>query len=65
VLNPAAPMIFVGTLLGMLGAFTLAWVYLIIRRYQLARAELRREEAVRIGRLEAARRAAMPREAAR
>ena len=25
VLNPAAPMVFVGTLLGMLGAFTLAW----------------------------------------
>ena len=30
-------MAFVGTLLGMLGAFTLTWVYLMIRRYQLAR----------------------------
>jgi heme exporter protein C len=65
VLNPAAPMIFVGTLLGMLGAFTLAWGYLMIRRYQLARAELAREEAVRIGRLEAARRGVVRSEAAR
>ena len=65
VLNPAAPMIFVGTLLGMLGAFTLAWAYLMIRRYQLARAELAREEAVRIGRLEAARSGVVRSEAAR
>ncbi len=28
VLDPAAPMAFVGTLLGTLGAFTLAWLYL-------------------------------------
>ena len=47
VLDPAAPMAFVGTLLGMLGAFTLAWLYFMIRRYQLARAEARNEEAAR------------------
>lgn len=51
VLNPAAPMMFVGTLVGTVGAFTLVWLYLMIRRYQLARAELEREEAVRLGRL--------------
>ena len=51
VLNPAAPMVFVGTLLGMLAAFTLAWVYLMIRRYQLARLEVEREEAARVERL--------------
>jgi heme exporter protein C len=55
VLNPAAPMVFVGTLLGMLAAFTLAWLYLMIRRYQLARAEAEREEAARVGRLISAR----------
>ena len=55
VLNPAAPMVFVGTLLGMLAAFTLAWVYLMIRRYQLARLEVEREEAARIERLMSAR----------
>ena len=51
VLNPAAPMVFVGTLLGMLAAFTLAWAYLMIRRYQLARLEVEREEAARVERL--------------
>ncbi len=55
VLNPAAPMVFVGTLLGMLAAFTLAWAYLMIRRYQLARAQHAREETVRRRRIEAAR----------
>jgi heme exporter protein C len=53
-LDPAAPMIFVGTLLGMVGAFTLTWAYLMVRRYQLARAELDREEDARFGRLRAA-----------
>jgi hypothetical protein len=48
-------MAFVGTLLGMLGAFTLTWTYLMIRRYQLARAQAAREEAVRVERLMAAR----------
>jgi heme exporter protein C len=55
VLNPAAPMVFVGTLLGMLAAFTLVWGYLMIRRYQLAQADLAREEAARMGRLREAR----------
>jgi heme exporter protein C len=55
VLDPAAPMAFVGTLLGMLAAFTLTWVYLMIRRYQLARAQAAREEAIRVERLMAAR----------
>jgi hypothetical protein len=49
-------MAFVGTLLGMLAAFTLAWAYLMIRRYQLARAETAREEAARLEHLVAARR---------
>jgi heme exporter protein C len=55
-LDPAAPMVFVATLLGMLAAFTLTWLYLMIRRYQLARAEAAREEAARVERLVAARR---------
>jgi hypothetical protein len=42
-------MAFVGTLLLMVGSFTLAWSYLMIRRYQLARAEAAREEAARRG----------------
>jgi heme exporter protein C len=58
VLDPAAPMAFVGTLLGMLAAFTLAWGYLMIRRYQLAQADLAREEGARLGRLREARGAA-------
>jgi len=55
VLNPAAPMQFVGTLLGTLAAFTLAWLYLMIRRYPLARAEAAHEEARRLDRIIAAR----------
>ena len=55
VLNPAAPMAFVGTLLGTLAAYTLAGLYLMIRRYQLARAEAAREEAARLERIVAAR----------
>ena len=55
VLNPAAPMQFVGTLLGTVGAFTLAWLYLMIRRYELARAEDAAEERVRLDRLMSAR----------
>lgn len=58
-LNPAAPPIFVLTLLGMLGAFTLTWLYLMRRRYQLARAELAREEESRLGRLRAIQAAAL------
>jgi heme exporter protein C len=56
--EPAAPMAFVGTLLGTLAAFTLAWGYLMIRRYQLAQADLAREEEARLGRLREARGAA-------
>lgn len=59
-LNPAAPMVFVGTLLGMLAAFTLAWAYLMIRRYQLAQRDLAREEAARVERLREVRAAAAP-----
>ena len=58
-LDPAAPMVFVGSLLGMLGAFTLTWLYLMVRRYQLARAELAREEEARLGRLRAVQAAAL------
>ena len=65
VLDPAAPMAFVGTLLGMLAAFTLAWGYLMLRRYQLAQAELERDERSRLSRLVAARSVATPREATR
>jgi heme exporter protein C len=59
-LDPAAPMVFIGTLLGMVGAFTLSWLYLMIRRYQLARAELQREEEARLGRLRAVQAAGLP-----
>jgi heme exporter protein C len=51
ILSPAAPMAFVGTLLGTLAAFTLAWAYLMVRRYQLAQRELERTERVRLERL--------------
>jgi heme exporter protein C len=61
VLDPAAPMAFVGTLLGMLSAFTLAWLYLMIRRYQLARSEALREEARRMDLIVAARTAQVAR----
>ena len=57
-LNPAAPSQFVIALLAMLGAFTLAWAWLMIRRYQLARIQWQLEEHGRLGRLSAARRAA-------
>jgi heme exporter protein C len=58
ILNPSAPLPFVLALVGMLGAFTLAWAWLLIRRYQLARAELAREEAVRGGLIRKASRSA-------
>lgn len=54
-LNPSAPPLFYAALMGMLGAFTLAWVYLMIRRYQLARLESHIEEEVRMSRVNAAR----------
>jgi heme exporter protein C len=54
-LNPTAPLVFVATLLSMLGAFTLAWVYLVIRRYQLASVNLEIEHQARTSQLSAAR----------
>jgi heme exporter protein C len=47
VLNPAAPSQFVAALLLMLGAFSLAWLWLMITRYRLARLEWDAEDAVR------------------
>lgn len=55
VLNPSAPLPFVLALVGMLGAFTLVWAWLLIRRYHLARAELASEEAARVGAIARAR----------
>ena len=57
-LHPAAPALFVIALVGMVVAFTLAWGWLMIRRYQLARIEWQIEEHGRLGRISAARRAA-------
>ncbi|HET7581682.1 MAG TPA: cytochrome c biogenesis protein CcsA [Candidatus Limnocylindria bacterium] len=57
-LHPAAPALFVVALVGMVVAFTLAWAWLMIRRYQLARIEWQIEEHGRLGRISAARRAA-------
>jgi heme exporter protein C len=54
-LDPAAPLAFVLTLLLMLAAFTLAWLYLMVRRYRLARLEADVEQAARLDRLAAAR----------
>ena len=59
VLNPSAPGMFVIALVSMVAAFTLAWAWLMIRRYQLARIEWQIEEHGRLGRITAARRAAM------
>jgi hypothetical protein len=42
-------------------AFTLAWSYLMIRRYQLAQSELAHEEAARIERITSARTAEVAR----
>ena len=55
VLDPAAPGQFVLTLLAMLAAFTIAWGYLVVRRYQLAALQARVDEAARRGSLAAAR----------
>jgi heme exporter protein C len=60
VLNPAAPSVFVLTLLGTLAAFTLAWSYLMVRRYELARLEVERERRVQRGRVATARAAVPP-----
>jgi len=60
ILNPSAPLQFVLALLAMLAAFTLVWVYLLIRRYQLARLEWQLEDEARRGRVAAARQVAVP-----
>jgi heme exporter protein C len=57
VLNPSAPGLFVIALVSMVLAFTIAWTWLMIRRYQLARIEWQIEEHGRLGRISAARRA--------
>jgi heme exporter protein C len=57
VLNPSAPGLFVIALVGMVVAFTIAWSWLMIRRYQLARIEWQIEEHGRLGRISAAQRA--------
>ena len=61
VLDPAAPGIFIATLLGTLAAYTAAWCYLMIRRYQLARREAANEESRRLERVVAARTAEVAR----
>jgi heme exporter protein C len=65
VLDPAAPAAFIATLLGTLAAYTLAWLYLMVRRYQLARAEADRVEAARLELLAGARAVRADPEAAR
>ena len=60
ILNPPAPWAFRIALLGMIGAFTLVWSYLMIRRYQLARLEWQLEEHGRLGRIGLARRVDTP-----
>ncbi len=60
-LHPSAPPLFIIALMSMLAAFTIVWVYLMIRRYQLARIEWQIEEHGRLGRINAARRVVQPR----
>ncbi len=59
VLDPAAPSQFVIALVSMVVAFTIAWAWLMIRRYQLARVEAELEELARRGRVAEARRAGL------
>jgi heme exporter protein C len=47
VLDPPAPGQFVAALLLMLGAFSLAWLWLVISRYRLARLDAASEDAAR------------------
>ncbi len=65
ILNPAAPLVFVLALVSMTLAMTLAWAYLMVRRYQLARLDWQREESARLGRVVAARAPAAARGVAR
>jgi heme exporter protein C len=55
ILHPSAPLPFVLALVGMLGAFTVVWLYLMIRRYQLARLSVELEDRARRGRVRDAR----------
>jgi heme exporter protein C len=64
ILHPSAPLPFVIALVGMLTALTVVWVYLMIRRYQLARIDWQIEEHGRLGRITAAQRAAVATSAA-
>jgi heme exporter protein C len=57
ILNPAAPLVFVLSLVSMALALSLVWGYLMVRRYELARLEWQREESARRGRIVAAARA--------
>jgi heme exporter protein C len=65
ILNPAAPLVFVISLLSMALALSLVWGYLMVRRYQLARLEWQREESARRGRIAAVRRSGTAGEVAR
>ena len=65
ILNPAAPLVFVLALVSMTLAMSLAWAYLMVRRYELARLEWAREESAHRGRIVAARTPATAREVAR
>jgi heme exporter protein C len=58
VLDPAAPSQFVIALVSMVVAFTIAWAWLMIRRYQLACVDAELEELARRGRIIEARGAA-------
>jgi heme exporter protein C len=58
-LDPAAPMQFVIALLSMLASFTVAWAWLMIRRYQLARAQWGIEDRLRRGSVAEARESAV------
>jgi heme exporter protein C len=58
ILHPSAPGLFVAALMFQLLAFSLAWGWLMLRRYQLARLEWLIEEEGRLGGISAAQRAA-------
>ena len=51
ILNPPAPGQFVLALLFMLAAFSLSWIWLVARRYRLARLEWQAEESVQRSRV--------------
>ncbi|HEX2193516.1 MAG TPA: cytochrome c biogenesis protein CcsA [Candidatus Limnocylindria bacterium] len=59
ILNPPAPVPFRIALMSMIAAFTLVWAWLMIRRYQLARADMELEERARRSRVAAARHVAI------